>query len=152
MYGPKKRVAVAKDVLKQLRLKKYIATRGLYFEPGSGEDEDLIEEGRKDGKDLQEILPKITCRVCAKGAILASRVNLYNEFPLDKDTDIDHVAANVSCEVFGESQANLIEVTFEGYTSWNTAASKFHKKYKTSEGTLRGIMNNIIKNNGVFKP
>lgn len=167
-FGSKRRVAVAKDVLKQLRTKKYIAMTGVYISFDNIKDErdsegdviDVFEEGVYANKDLQEILPELICTVCAKGAILASRVNLFNECELDKDIDFDNEAGEVAEEVFGLKQATLIEAAFEGWDACNADVTREEgikckaliAKYPKSLNRMRVIMNNIVRNKGVFKP
>ncbi len=166
-FGPKRRVAVAKDVLKQLRSKKYIAQTGTYLEledtivyDENSNSIDLFDEAMREEKDLQEILPKVTCIVCAKGAILASKVNLFNKFQLNYDVDFDQRAGETTEEVFGMRQATLIEAAFEGWSTFDADINEeeglkcraLKERYPEPLNRMRVIMNNIVRNKGVFRP
>lgn len=126
------------------------------------------------GKELQEIIGKktTTCKVCALGSCFLSLVNLEDNYKLSIKK-IDNLSENPDItqsemheklgKYFDKRDLSLIEATFE-YKNLpfyvrkqltdlevNNAA-KFGAKYKTESGLLVGIMKNIIKNKGNFKP
>ena len=118
-----KRVAIAKDVLEQLDLKKYYACSGTYFKL----ELNSYELEFKEGESLQEYLvdnSKVeSCSVCAIGSIFASKVRLSNKFNIDHYHDgiddhelalYDHDMEYSLNEIFSEEQYRLMEVAFEG--------------------------------------
>lgn len=179
MKPEKQRVAVAKDVIKQLNDKFLIASEGTYFILRS-EFEDVISV--KDVK-LDEVLKSAkekgaTCSVCGIGACFASLVNIgdnvlaseaFNTFSLVGNEDIkDHRMRPLLRKVFPSEQLSLIECAFEMSSGFDddddivsdddeldekkTKAKKFGKRYKNDKNRLKAIMENIIKNKGTFKP
>lgn len=165
------RIAVAKDVIKQLSTPLFKATSGNYFkvtnlkgfikEPPSKMDELLSLFKRK----------KVQCNVCGIGACFAGLVRLG-----DKVLSEDIFGINISNydggnsfemrillrKVFTSEQLTLIECAFERETIHedNTTvlyqkkykAAEFGRQYKLDKGRLIAIMKNIIKNKGTFKP
>lgn len=170
-----KRIAVAKDVLRQLKLKFYTARKGNYFELGL-----LHESIEKAPKELQEALKTVkkkgaVCEVCALGGCFASMVNLGNSFTTKKafggnsidefDTNIDDsVFRGFIRKVFSKKQIVLIECAFEKasfpasfeniseHTDEIEQAISFGERHKGDEERMVAIMENIIKNKGEFKP
>lgn len=155
-------VKVAKDAIKQLQAKKYLATHeGYCVLP-------YVETG-----SLQKQLPDIkTCNVCAKGAIFASLVKFKNDFDVtawniikmkSSDNFIKTEPLHEKLSVFDKDNLNLIELAYEGskrgvcaFVTFDEdsekAAVRFYKTYRDSEKRMIAIMENIIANEGVFKP
>src|SRR5579885_1896683 len=87
------RVAIAKDVLKQLKAKKIRPKFGVYLGMPSRSDDlnfrkhlipNLMDEKLND-KDLQEVLQKIpTCEACALGSMFYCSVKKYDNYPIAK--------------------------------------------------------------------
>lgn len=167
MSKVQKRIAIAKDVISQIRAKKFKATPGTYCElktsqkklklSGSVELQTLLEEGAIN-----------KCNVCALGGIFMSKVSLGNKFNLNSrydkiqtHIDDDEMISNLR-GIFSELELRTIEYAFEGgdiNSSFLGKPMHFHarlrsysKVYKKSEDRLLAIMENIINNKGKFVP
>lgn len=146
------RIAVAKDVLKQLKLRKIIAKFGVYTVTNSV-DRVALGALTQQHTDLQDALKVITkpCEVCAVGSLLMSYARLYDEVPLENSATLVSYHHGPVMRLFGKWQTQAIENTFEGWREpgegeddswWSTAP----------ERRLKRIMNNIVKNGGKFVP
>lgn len=153
-----KRVAVAKDVLEQLDLKKFVAEEGTYF---------YLESKAKEGESLQKVIDKgESCSVCAMGAVFASKVRLGNDCNITDDilwdscikTGDEEVLKHTE-DIFSERTMRLMEWCFEGVDIvdffWDDykleeRVDVFRISYKTSDSLIRAIMQNIIDNKGEF--
>lgn len=173
-----KRVAIAKDVIKQLDAKKFLAKQKVYVEIFK------TKKAYKEGFDLFDNAfdqancaieeGKLGCTVCAKGAIFMSHIMKTNHCTVDQlnhNSDYDDIMRRLRT-LFERKQLNLIECAFErssrfyfnteedGAETLRTSettkiaikGSKFGRKYNTTDKRMRGIMKNIIKNKGEFKP
>ena len=162
-----KRVAIAKDVLEQVRLKRIIATEGSYV--------GLTLVQSEIGTQLQDLLPKKKCKCCGLGSCFVSLVRMENKFVVKEDY-VDGQDSYIEKgdfqsrlrKYFSQMQLDLIETAFEGtplyrnsYTGspqWEKAVDFNHKfgesdhTPKQQEKCLVGIMENIIENKGTFKP
>ncbi len=145
------RVLIAQDVLNQLNLKKIIATSGTYFAFG-----DTTFDG---GDFLHEVLDKTQCQVCALGSLYYSRVQVANETKCDvvekirEDESLNsinnvHTIMPDLNQYFDWSALDKIENYFEGWFEGDT----FYNDNSDPEIRMRKIMQNIIDNNGDFKP
>lgn len=168
-----KRVALAQDVVDQVRAKRFVPERGTWCE---FDDSELSELPTTSGLQQAFIEKKLEkCEVCALGALMMSTVLFKNKVTVgdmqdssvlhyDGWSEADEKAVNQLHSIFPEAQLRLIELAFElggGYFYWNepesvldedTRAVKFGRRYKSENTRIVGIMNNIIKNNGTFKP
>ena len=137
----------------------------------------LVEiKGRKEC-ELQEIIQdeNIKCRVCALGSCFLSLINLNDNYKLNEDISYilsgvertQHEIAKVLSPYFSISQLRLMENTFEandlpGYIRHDCIelngieltdkAMNFGSVYIKDNDRLIAIMQNIIDNNGEFKP
>jgi hypothetical protein len=158
MSKKNQRIAIAKDVLAQLRLKKYRATPGDYF--SSTEVYDAIDEFEVNHDfevhaDLQEVLLEKSpvCNVCALGSAAVSLCRLGDEADIH-DVSSPHALLH---EIFGD-QIHLMESAFEGDTvdgGWDELpkeAIRFYERYPDDTKRLAAIFRNIIRNEGTFKP
>lgn len=167
------RVVIAKDVLLQLKKKKFIPLTGNYC---------LISKLSKNVRDedqlQQELKQNNTCTVCALGACFASSVLKYNDFcvadvdlPDSTDEEVPTVAgsnvANHLRKYFTRKQLGLIEYYFErGMVTpvateyFNFRAPQYLHDFDISDSRfgrmddrkrMTLIMKNIIKNKGEFK-
>jgi len=166
-----KRVAIAKDVIAQIKLDVYNAKTGVYVS-----NLDIPDVDDASGMQLCELLiPGTTCDVCARGALFCSLVRKQNNVTLD-DVGIDSYYGNdidpynfedSENDIWGNDQIGLIESAFECKNMWyggtddydsedneskTEKAIAFGKKYKSAESRMIGIMENIIKNKGTFVP
>lgn len=151
----KQRIAIAKDVLAQLKAKKYVAKTGDYVRSNY-----LSELDRSNKLDLQKaLLDKAPeCTVCGLGAAFCSMARLGDRVQLNDVNKIHEVLE----PIFGMHQVELIEHAFEGmcidisndYLSDKEESSceRFCNKRPEKAKRLAAIFRNIIKNDGVFKP
>lgn len=140
-----KRVAIAKDVLLQLKANKYIATRGVYLHA----DKPIADIPHYGEVQLQPILLKNNapkCEVCARGAMFCSAVRLGNNFNINRH--------NTSCEkrIYSASFENIEKSIFS-----SSIISKIEEYFENSDhihendiDAMIAIMENIIKNKGRF--
>jgi hypothetical protein len=158
-----KRVAIAKDVIEQLDLQKFTAKSGTYFSLNLP-DYKVVKEG----VSLQKQFDKAeTCKVCAMGAVFASKVRLGNEFEVPYSTCIvsidDDYIVNSTDSLFSEYEMRLMEFFFEGadinetiyhesedYDSIDEKVREFCDTYKTADERMRAIMQNIIDSEGAI--
>lgn len=180
MTKAEKRVAVAKDVLAQIKAKTLKAKSGVYvsakltFVPKEGEDvQALLKEGKVKN-----------CQACALGSAFLSYVRLYDGVKVERysqfgpETDyavfkdgkygltnkiIGDRPDDSLGPLFGRPQMELIEQAFEARNpDWYAdgdapeaqliAAEVFGKRYAKNEDRLVAIMRNIVRNKGTFKP
>lgn len=135
------RIAIAKDVLKQMR---YWEVETTYFystkitQPYSNLQTQLLT------------LPKKSCHVCALGACFLSYVRLYDEVKTDNYGGVMWpVIQSTLLKYFELDQLNLIEAAFELWFKFNI---DFNNAYWMEEPVfrLRKIMQNIVANKGDF--
>src|SRR5208282_271957 len=158
----KQRLAIAEDVLRQIKLKKYVATVGSYVRSYLAEK--LINESRQNDQvlDFQKVLLANTpeCQVCGLGAAFCSMARLGDEVQMDDSSEIhEHLTA-----IFGGHQVSLIEHAFEGFDAGGNeetspisenekvACRKFFDKRPSDSKRLAAIFRNIIKHDGKFRP
>lgn len=168
------RIILAKDVILQVKAKVANAVEGQYFDVDDYGDHDFAYEKNN---EFREIVSDVKCEVCAKGALFLSHIVRTNKFSIlqslqqqGHDSIINRLA-----EIFTKNQLDLIETAFEKeviedknrtlsypdsrdkfadviLTDIAKAAVKFGKKYRSENNRLIAIMQNIIDNNGTFKP
>lgn len=153
-----KRVVIAKDALKQLKLGFYEAENLTWVESkwlreqkllSSSLIADIIKE------ELQPILLKANpvCQVCARGALLLSMVRKFDNY---SSIDLCIGNENEMRNLFGSQQIDKMEAAFELWPQNNERyepkANAFGEKFRTPGERLIAILKNVIKNNGTFKP
>lgn len=159
-----KRVMIAKDVLAQIKTKRYVAESGCWVQTNINA---ACKENLKDEDSVQELFAekKIeSCNVCALGGLFMSCTNLnnnttvqdlYNEQYLGDFVADDDKISNGLNRIFTQKQLMLIESYFEGsegyFRGGNEKTETFLESYNDNE-RLEMIMQNIIDNNGTFKP
>jgi hypothetical protein len=161
------RVAIAKDVLTQIKLKKLEPTSGVYLDKSFvlREDDDI-------SKQVLQQLPKKNCAVCAVGACFVSSLKLFNKYePSDgygwrlfgnERVKISSYSmrSDQLAKHFSYKQLDVIEAAFERSNEYSyrdqpmseKKVGNFSRKYKTDTDLMVAIMKNIIKNKGLFKP
>lgn len=158
-----KRVEIAKDVIARIKLKMIDAENGITVEIENFEDNNLINK---------EIINSNTCQVCAKGALFTAfvgRVNNFNKFfhELTDNRAKDSLHKKLN-KLFSWKQLALIEVAFEGHQLLNyddkgsliilsekvedRATANYAYEFDNNDELLIKICENIIENNGTFKP
>jgi hypothetical protein len=158
MLTPKQRIAVARDVIKQVETERFLARNEGYLHIGG---EDIM---RPSGISTQGFCKKLkNCTVCAKGALFVSSIAKYNNYEVKKTVSSSKFIRSKTREDWGRYQADLIECAYEQSTAFIKScnlsqedevsrAVSFGKKYDKAPSRLIAIMNNIIRNNGTFKP
>jgi hypothetical protein len=138
----KQRVAIAKDVLLQLKLKKIVATPGTYCKSSN--------LSLRQTPDLQKALLKYknaTCNVCGIGAAFLSMARLGDDAALGDD--YHHKLQRC----FSQRAISNIETAFEGwYSETDQKARAFYQLYPDATDRLTAIFENIIKHKGNFVP
>lgn len=161
-----KRIAIAKDVLAQLaaqtlrpsHLHRYLMV-------------DAVPQNYK-SRDLRDVVqtPGQVCRVCALGACLVAKARLYDQLPaqdlIGEDSCTGYLNPDQSqClaalrDIFSARQLAVIEAAYEGmpdladdaYYEAAMEASYYRREPELGAETLSRIMNNILANDGVFRP
>jgi hypothetical protein len=158
-------VKIAKDVLQQLRLGRYIATQGTYVQVVTPEDGcldpdftniDMSQSFQKFFKQNKEA----TCDVCALGSAFVSLVNIENKCSVEDIQDTNKLFDRL-VKYFGNENIALMESAFEVRNmNSNTddidyemlvAAAEWGNRYDDPTVRLRAIMLNVIRNRGDFK-
>lgn len=170
-----KKIAIAKDVIQQIKIGNFDATEGCYVDINTQKAENIFSEIA--GNSLQKELDtknSIYCKVCAKGSLLLGYFHKVNNISVE---DVDDFTEIEICEklsnIFTNGELDLMETAFEGYIVndreeilYNTIpndddfdedfsilaqeALKFYNCYPNVEERLIAIMKNIIKNKGYF--
>jgi hypothetical protein len=159
----KEAIKVAKDVLLLLAAKKIKAESGTYFAFGDGQEVvNKFDEKRADLQDYLKSKKAKPCFVCGVGACFVARVYRKDNVPFDSFGYDSDFMEDTLAGVFGSKQLDLIETAFEqdaGFgDDWDIsdeeadAAANFGARYKSDNGRLKAICNNIIANNGYFVP
>ena len=165
-----KRVAIAKDVLAQIKKHQFLISRGEWCEFGELpviEAKPVFNQSfLLKGKKIEIAVPK--CNVCALGAAMCSSVRLGNVAELEKSSSETDVQDQLS-RYFSGKQMEMIEACFERRInegdelcdfgsgeemtpSEEKSIEKFAGKYDGDKSRAVAIFKNIIKNNGQFKP
>lgn len=160
LTASQKRVAIAKDVLKQIKLGVFRAKTQSYI------DFNGYNSMPDTSISLQKVIEdrKIECKVCAKGALFCSLVVFKNKIDIRGAywlTEGDIVSRFKG--IFSEHQLDMIENAFERKminTHGNERKNEQLRKSvnfgnthgESDEETLIAIMKNIVKNSGEFKP
>lgn len=152
-----KRILLAKDCLRQIKTGKYIPKSGRWV----GEGTVLrIANSCNPGASIQPVLldPNMTCECCALGALVLSQVR-YSNNVCNKSLGLSLHPS--SLEIYGDN-AEMIEYCFEKgrglYTQFCFGREDlkrclaFIKKYPNKNKRIVAIFENIIKNDGEFKP
>lgn len=180
MTKAEKRVAIAQDVIAQIKCETYVPQSGVYVDIDTSEKSDDI------GQDLDDIEQKsadllitegmVQCTVCAKGAMFMSHIRKDSDTCTLSDAmegQDENVIENRLTDTFSEEQLDLIESAFESDGSFyadnhdedsydddgdfspgslGNKAQKYGSRYNDDQKRLLAIMRNIIRNKGTFKP
>ena len=161
-----KRVLIAKDVIAQVKTKKYKAITGSYISNAYFLNKYNLEDS------IQNRIDEVYCECCALGACLLSTTKFKNKLTFGDVFGSGGLTAyndswGLLREVFTPNQLTLIEDAFEagaggsrvgvmrGSKTTNkerVKSTNFGLAYVTNKRRILGIMKNIIKNNGTFKP
>lgn len=166
------RIAIAKDVIEQLKNKIYKAEQGRYIRYLRTNDGHYpLAEGKYWYTPAKSIIENIdTCEVCALGSCLLSTVKFKNHLMIDDISRFNFNVRNLLLSLFSEKQLFLIEKAFESDLAGTfisqdylenegliksreiSAAKRFRDQYDYEQERLIAIMENIIANKGEFKP
>jgi hypothetical protein len=162
-----KRVMIAKDVLAQIKAERYFPERGKWVRPFWSDDQKSIDiklDPNSSIKDAFKSKAINSCKVCALGGLFMSCTNLNNnttvgdmktEYYIGEFVNDDVKISNGLNRIFTQKQLILIESYFEGSQGYfkgdNEKTLVFLESYNDDE-RLEMIMQNIIDNDGTFKP
>lgn len=157
------RVLVAKDVLNGIRAKLYQAEPGVYCR----QIYDLYEEA-KPGDDVRQLLGMRKCDVCAVGAAAVAFVRRFDGVKFSGDgyngDPVMQSEHGIASKIFPERMRQQMEDAFEVEGLFNfdgeidfygnrpTKAQKFGVQFRDPQKRLRAIFQNIVDNDGDFKP
>lgn len=154
-------VDIARDVIKGLDAKKLIAESGVYFEPGFGNYVGDYQ-GFSHNKEKMKALVKspTKCKVCAIGGLFTSLVCHDLPFELKKvGHNLSDKMRDALAPYFSPEQLAQIEMAFEIDPFYGDRldipyekAIAFGEAHNKDDARLRAICQNIIDNEGVFKP
>lgn len=154
-------VQIARDVLLQLKNKRYEASPGNYVGL-SGKSYWNLSFHEQDTLSFREFFKEkkdVTCQVCALGAAFVSLVNIKNQCSVFDVEDGNGMFSKLEA-IFGAENMSLMETAFEGGMIGHgpyydevvmQAAINYGDRYNTSVERLRAIMKNVIRNSGDFK-
>lgn len=175
-----KRVLIAKDVIAQIKAKRFVASEGEWVVPRLSEKvstqafHNKINDPAFSDKSAQKLFlsKKIeSCSCCALGGMLMS-CTLFNNHQTatqlaDESNWLGDIVeskesfSNGLDRVFTNEQLRMIEVAFEGNMGyftvdstedWTVNAESYYKVFADADTRLIKIMENIIKNKGTFVP
>lgn len=161
MTAAEKRVAIAKDVIKHVKSKRFKIEHGQYY--------DILTPT----VSQKEINTKgFTCSVCAAAAAVMAGIGLFNDDTLKRSLfaiDSGKEVLRVGNRWFSHKQLALIEAAFEDESlqllrqlsdsivetessKLRTAAWRESFPTNQEDKNVIAIFQNIIDNNGTFKP
>lgn len=142
-----KRVWIAKDVIARLDSRQ-ISPRG-----GAFWSNDFLFKNKSDNIQFAVTRTRQPCEVCAKGGLFVTWAANFNSFKFSDGFNDINLPPEI-LNLFGKNQLTLIEIAFEArwYDWWDLMEDEekqgdVNPKYKND---LRGIMQNIIDNAGIF--
>ena len=143
------RIAIAKDVLKQLRAEVYIA-RGVYFmargTPLYGNQEGLAS---MNGAQVQKSVKALTqCDVCAIGAAIISGIRLYDGVAGKRFDPNDGSVSWAGQRFFTERQLDLMEDFFEVTGSFLSGELEKKMDDMPHKKRMKIVFSSIAKNDG----
>jgi hypothetical protein len=171
-----KRVMIAKDVLAQIKAKRYVPESGTWVDPNWNIRNEI--DGTESVQKLFADRTIETCNVCALGGLFMSCTNLNNNTCV---SDINYggegnllgekiqegdTLSNGLNKIFSKKQLQLIEVYFEKGDGWfgedgytgvyigedSRHVEYFNDAYPDDDERLVEIMKNIVANDGTFVP
>lgn len=153
-----KRVMISTDVLDQLTAKKIKAAH-------AGWALLTFSAPQNPKHEVCNIIDNAQCTCCALGAMMLSEVRINDKLKIgalmdDGGSGVDFRMYHGGdedrlCDFFDYQQLSLIESAYErgtGRYDGTERSVSFGERYKTPERRLRAIMENIVANNGTFKP
>ena len=165
------RCTIARDVLAQLKAKVIIPTQGFWASDSKLGDFDsavcvLPQYGNDPSCSIRDFALGITkCKCCALGSIFLSTARIFDNMKVNVDSDcpsdiFEDLGSSPLSNYFLVAQLELIESCFEGadgmYSpdedeSW-TLPMGYKQQYPNAAKRLTAIMENILRNKGIFAP
>lgn len=152
LTAAQKRVAIAKDVLEQIKLRTTKIKSGHYWNVGGDDFFGIVSK--------KTLCTETKCTCCAAGAAVLSGIRLFN-----RDEVSPYNGATIyelPTTWFESKQLALIEAAFEPFGGAHmmrahagdgyVVAVRFNRGIDGLTERARRIFKNIIKNNGEFKP
>lgn len=174
LKAAERRIAIAKDILKQIKAQNYNIRQGMWLEidptqsPGVEENSNILQAALLGGKKtIVTTARPANCTCCAVGAACASAIRLFNRDSLEGNVSDGfemkdyQQGMSILSKYFTESQVDLLEAAFEQRTDSHHQTADGYSLAKASEfgweidddtERLVAICKNIIKNKGTFKP
>ncbi len=164
------RVAIAKDVIKQIKLGKIVLGGG-YWDLGYYDASKSVYPNITRKVEATLPLKKTVCHVCAMGAVFASKVLKKGSTLLNEQVNDQAIIDDLE-GIFSARQLRLIETAYEGgYCGNGTVEDKittrslqraedFYTTHNVDEDyspehrgkRMVAIMKNVISNEGTFRP
>ena len=154
------RIAIAEDVIAQVKAKKFVAA-STYFEIGNKpEFEGDTYPGEVAGIDnaveaelsTGECIAQVGCMVCGIGSLFASAVMKHDKQTFDNNVNRD-VETDYLNRWFDDAQLDLIEAYYERQdyrmVGFGYEDSPIYNEYDDNRRLIM-IMENIVSNGGVF--
>ncbi len=159
------RVIIAKDVILRLETKNLLAAKGAFLKEGSFDVLNLYTS-RISLKNYLNKNDRNSCVVCAKGALFCSIIGRNNKMTIgamvngNGGNNLYSGGHQRLLEYFSREQLDLIETAFEGKSYLNICNAKtlqgaiyfYNANLESHYNRLVAICNNIIENQGTFKP
>lgn len=150
-----KRVAIARDVIKQINGGKLEACTGAYVKLKQCEEWEYAYEIKSliDVESQNPVTKRDTCNlrkncyVCAKAALFLTRIDKFNKITRNDLSGYvgNNLIMNSLCGIFSREQLNSIERYFESYfVPWSDIVD--------DNDRLLAICQNIVDHKGTFKP
>lgn len=156
------RVRIARDVIAQLKAKKYVAVVGTYAAIWNDEKYEEKFEGLVNPQEAVRAAQR--CDVCARGALVLATIDRYDRLELMSLADIEDQAEDGADggayinRYFSPSQLIQMEDVYEGNpwhgSDWHLMddlVNKWWDMYPEAMDRMEAIMRNVIRNDGTFK-
>lgn len=140
-------VAIAKDVIAQIKCRKYTPEAGIYV---CGAD-DNIPVTAIGNKQLQPFLKagNLKCEVCAIGAVFLSSVRLFNDFIIPRYWDDADMKDKLG-EYFSFIELRELEASFENWG--DSLFLETPLAHLDAQDRMLFIMSEVVRQKGSFDP
>lgn len=159
-----KRVAIAKDAIKQIEAEQVRMVRGnfitgLYWDSEINPELDSPAEFGK----AQLNAETLTCQACAVGAAVVSGIRLFNRRRINRYGAHEN-AVTILGEWFSAVQVAMIETAYEHGHGWFSEhsseatdeelrrARSFGRQFRSDHKRALAIFQNIVRHKGTFVP
>ncbi len=142
---PGKRVMLAKEVLRLIKMGALKPTRSVYIE---AETPDRLSE-----EQAQPYIAsgRVTCQACAKGALFVAAISIRNQLKLGQLNDEGHMDGLINNDKDGHDTFGLVTLFGENVVASIERWFEYRRDVCSDPETmLEAIMKNIVKNKGRF--